>query len=433
MGDAQIDPRQELELEKLRLEIVRLQRSWWREPSYISAVFPTLIALLSLVAVWRTGLLDAKAVSLDTRRTLLQADVKEFESRRDQLSLLNSRLELRSKELEERNATLAGRANTLVAELSRLKDEQGRLVSRADSLAAQNRVLQTASLSLQSEVKNERRRADLIPLTQFVADLRAGTREGVGSSGVVVIRRLRDNPALHKAYTDEALEYVRVIPEAEVAALIIQVVALGTDDEMLKNRLFDAVQEWLACNYSTSISPTLISALDDYDIEQETGVRWSEVDRLRILSILIDAIGRQGSTPEIRQYGYAVAGSLQRHVSAAARREHAPLYQRFIDIARRSANDNSVSILERRAATWLIRECSAEAFLVVVSELCTNVPADGQMLREVELLLRGTPKASLKDESGTVLTFPGSAAATDWQNWRAQYVDLVAKWRNGSR
>src|SRR5215207_2595796 len=67
-----------LELEKLNLEIQDLRRDWWKKPAYIAALFPTFLALLTLVYGFSNGYFQAMAVKLENQKYDLQKDVEKL-------------------------------------------------------------------------------------------------------------------------------------------------------------------------------------------------------------------------------------------------------------------------------------------------------------------------------------------------------------------
>jgi hypothetical protein len=63
---------------KLKLEIKALQNTWFKEPKYILALSPIIIALLSFLAVWLSGFFDIQ-------KTKLNNEVFELKSLKDTL------------------------------------------------------------------------------------------------------------------------------------------------------------------------------------------------------------------------------------------------------------------------------------------------------------------------------------------------------------
>lgn len=74
-----------LEIRKLSLEIAELKRPWWERPSYILAALPTLLAIAALSVGFINGFFSAELTKLENQRHDLEAQVKEFEAKRDDL------------------------------------------------------------------------------------------------------------------------------------------------------------------------------------------------------------------------------------------------------------------------------------------------------------------------------------------------------------
>ena len=68
----------ELECEKLRLEIERMDFAWWKRPGYIGSLVPIVIALAGLISAWATGYFN-------TEREILNNEIKTLTLTRDDL------------------------------------------------------------------------------------------------------------------------------------------------------------------------------------------------------------------------------------------------------------------------------------------------------------------------------------------------------------
>ena len=66
----------ELELKKLGLEIVELERPWWKRPAYILAALPTLLAVMALSVGFLNGFFSAQLTKLENQKHDLEAQVK---------------------------------------------------------------------------------------------------------------------------------------------------------------------------------------------------------------------------------------------------------------------------------------------------------------------------------------------------------------------
>jgi hypothetical protein len=108
--------KEELEREKLLLEIEQLKEPWWKKPVYMLAALPTLLAALSLIYGFANGYFQATATKLENQRHDLQvqkdkleADVKEVAATKEKLALQVEQLE-RTREVYEEEAKMADEA-----------------------------------------------------------------------------------------------------------------------------------------------------------------------------------------------------------------------------------------------------------------------------------------------------------------------------------
>jgi cell division protein FtsB len=85
--DERVEPdKAELEREKLRLEIQRLKDSWWKNPAYVLAALPTVLALLSLIYGFANGYFQATATKLANERHDLEVEKAKVQADIQQLS-----------------------------------------------------------------------------------------------------------------------------------------------------------------------------------------------------------------------------------------------------------------------------------------------------------------------------------------------------------
>jgi septal ring factor EnvC (AmiA/AmiB activator) len=81
----EVDPAKVLELKKLALEIAEMERPWWKRPTYILAALPTFLAIIALSVGFINGFFSAELTKLDNQKHDVEAQIKEFESKRDDL------------------------------------------------------------------------------------------------------------------------------------------------------------------------------------------------------------------------------------------------------------------------------------------------------------------------------------------------------------
>ena len=95
-----IETKEDLEKEKLRLEIAELNRQWWKKPAYIAAVFPTLLALTTLVYGFANGYFQASFIKLDNQKHTLQKEIDGFNEEKVALTKQNELLKNEQKETQ---------------------------------------------------------------------------------------------------------------------------------------------------------------------------------------------------------------------------------------------------------------------------------------------------------------------------------------------
>lgn len=89
-----LEPNKEsLEIEKLRLEIETLRKSWWIRPTYIAAVSPIVIAALTFLAAWLSGYFSTERANLKNEIAELTVQQELLERRIAEIRLANDRLD----------------------------------------------------------------------------------------------------------------------------------------------------------------------------------------------------------------------------------------------------------------------------------------------------------------------------------------------------
>jgi hypothetical protein len=140
--------KEELERLKLEIEIKKLKDPWWKNPAYILAALPTLLAVLTVAYGFANGYFQATATKLENQKHDLQiekdkleADIKEFTEKRDNLSRWNAAL---IDEIQKKEQTLKQRDaeheffQGIVKEAKKLGEENKNLKAEIENLR-QNR------------------------------------------------------------------------------------------------------------------------------------------------------------------------------------------------------------------------------------------------------------------------------------------------------
>ena len=113
----ELEIQKSLELKKLTLEIAELERPWWKRPAYILAALPTLLAMIALSVGFINGYFSAQLTKLENQRHDIEAQVKEFESRRDVLNSELAQVKLRLEDSERRKKETDAKIQLAIREL----------------------------------------------------------------------------------------------------------------------------------------------------------------------------------------------------------------------------------------------------------------------------------------------------------------------------
>lgn len=96
------DPEKDaLEFKKLALEIADLERSWWKRPAYVLAALPTMLAFGTLLVGVLSGYFQAAYTKLENQKHDLEAQVKDFGTRRDTLQRENVALKETNEQMQK--------------------------------------------------------------------------------------------------------------------------------------------------------------------------------------------------------------------------------------------------------------------------------------------------------------------------------------------
>gem|GEM_PF-3427683 len=93
--------KQELENEKLRLEIDYLKKAWYRKPEMLRVVLPTILAIFSLIYAISTGFFSSKQEILELKKAQLTLEISEFEKEKIAIIETNNKLKKRTKQLND--------------------------------------------------------------------------------------------------------------------------------------------------------------------------------------------------------------------------------------------------------------------------------------------------------------------------------------------
>ncbi len=130
----QDNSKQTLEEEKLRLEIKRLNRKYWRDPEYLRTIvtLATLgIAFITAGIAYYNGLFDVKRERLENDRTLLKIEIAEFQDIRDSIKAGNDTLKNESDSLRHLIKNLNARQDSLLTSLNEEREYRSKLQDSA--------------------------------------------------------------------------------------------------------------------------------------------------------------------------------------------------------------------------------------------------------------------------------------------------------------
>ena len=78
--------KEELENQKLQLEVKKLQAKWYSNIEFWKVLIPTVAVIASLYFTFGKGLVDAEKSKLEIQKEQLRLDISRFEITKDELS-----------------------------------------------------------------------------------------------------------------------------------------------------------------------------------------------------------------------------------------------------------------------------------------------------------------------------------------------------------
>lgn len=127
------------EREKLTLEIAELRRPWWKRSNYLHALLPLSIVIISsvsaLIVSWSNGFFDGERAELESEKAVLQKDILEARTQREELQKQITMLQQETRELHNAAKAIVDLPETAPgASHSALKSD---LVSKCERLLTQ--------------------------------------------------------------------------------------------------------------------------------------------------------------------------------------------------------------------------------------------------------------------------------------------------------
>ncbi|QNS42563.1 hypothetical protein H0S70_06275 [Chryseobacterium manosquense] len=78
--------KESLEIQKLKLEIKKLNLPFWKNLEFWKVAFPTIAVIASLYFTFGKGLIDSEKAKLEIQKEQLKLDITRFEMKKDELS-----------------------------------------------------------------------------------------------------------------------------------------------------------------------------------------------------------------------------------------------------------------------------------------------------------------------------------------------------------
>ncbi|NML22989.1 hypothetical protein HHL16_19080 [Pseudoflavitalea sp. G-6-1-2] len=89
------DTKEKFEIEKLKLEIKRLNRPVWKSAGFWTSLLPIIISIGTLVILYLNGTFDSRARMLELRKENLSYEINTFERRKETLVSENLSLQFK--------------------------------------------------------------------------------------------------------------------------------------------------------------------------------------------------------------------------------------------------------------------------------------------------------------------------------------------------
>ena len=95
-----MEGKENLEIEKLQLEVAQLRNRWWTKSAYLGLLLPIIIAILSFLTAQSTGYFDKEKEKLGKEKEVLMAEVKILTERKSNLEVHISKIQNAHKVLQ---------------------------------------------------------------------------------------------------------------------------------------------------------------------------------------------------------------------------------------------------------------------------------------------------------------------------------------------
>lgn len=122
--------KESLEIQKLKLEIKKLNLPFWKNLEFWKVAFPTIALIASLYFTFGKGLIDSEKAKLEIQKEQLKLDITRFEMKKDELSKtivvkdsLKNRLQIQIENYEKYKKSLLDKIEILNKSLGNSRNE----------------------------------------------------------------------------------------------------------------------------------------------------------------------------------------------------------------------------------------------------------------------------------------------------------------------
>ncbi len=392
------DTKDSLELEKLRLEISRLQSRWWQQPTFLGIFIPAIVGLVTLWLSFPKELLDVRWERLELQRDLLERDIREYTLQKDSLFATNTRLEW---DLDSLQKKISESEQVLV------KYENDR-----EQLQGAIRELRTETTALK----------DSLSLKVFRTALERFYEEA--DFGAWDLRQVLDRDSTQRSEYLSILN--KVLESGDLSHLqrghLFSLLYGVTADSAYREQLFSVARVVLQGEIGWRDSYS--QAIDIIHLFNR-GTRWSEEDRIAAFRVLLSIAANQATDRRIKSYLVEAMADLDRLWKFSILSADNRAFLDAVDLARDLVfEDFSEGGYDLHALESLSR-LAPVASVVVSSQIFVNEDIDsygkyGKSELVVQLVRMSTDYPQLN--------IPDGSSATVWNSWRIIHKDLLDLW-----
>jgi len=396
--------KEELELERLHLEVAALRQRWWTKPAYIAALVPTLIAIGSLSVAWKTGYFQAATIKLENQKHDLEGEIRAFTATRDQLVHDNQRLNVDRKQLADVNA--------------RLQQERGGLQNKLTQLAATTNQMEQRQQRLTERIQTLQHDVHVAPVRLFLDSLRLATAYPGNEQAVALLKALNDDSLLRAQARSELETAFQTTQTNDDRACIAYVLFFATREQKWRDILFGIVRD------SGAHSAIVLEALSDHAPWIALDERWRLEDKIEIVKVIASLLNK----PDIGTRSLLLRWASRLDTNPVGNiRPAAPIdYGRIVLNAREAV----VSDFDRDVtapAFSLLHEWAPTAYLVLASDAMLDEEKPMHIRADLANNTRLLPSV----RGGYVdLDQPVTPDLSAWKQWREKHQKLVAAWHD---